>query len=106
MHLSLTAPLTVCHIVSRKHYELLPVPMGHSKPSSDPLLWRKFVKLGGRVLPVSPEDTQRLRAYMAKHGTEALSEDGVRAYTLNGEFLAECDPGVCGEPDHLALEAL
>lgn len=106
MHLSLTVPVTVCHLVSRKHYELLPVPMAQSRPSADPLLWRKFLKLGGRVLPVSVEDSQSLRAYMAEHSTEALSTDGIFAYTLNGDFLAECDPSVCGEPEHLALAAL
>lgn len=103
MHLSLTTPLTIRHIVSRKPYVLLPVAMAHATPSTNPTLWRKFVKLGGRVLPISLEDTQRVREYMRSHGTEALSEDGVCAFTLNGVFLAECEPGVCGEPDHLTL---
>lgn len=103
MHLSLTTPLTIRHIVSRKPYVLLPVAMAHATPSTNPTLWRKFVKLGGRVLPISLEDTQRVREYMRSHGTEALSEDGVCAFTLNGDFLAECEPGVCGEPEHLTL---
>ena len=106
MYLTLTIPLTIRHLVSCKTYQMLPVPMAQSTPSTDPTLWRKFLKVGGRVLPISKEDTARVRQYMQQHQTEALSVDGEVAYTLNGEFLAECMPQACGVPDSLAIEAL
>lgn len=105
MHLTITAPLTLRHLVSLKVYDMLPVPMAHSKPSTCPTLWRRFIKLGGRVLPISHADTQLVREYMEKHGTEAISEDGTTAYTLNGDFLAECTPQACGAFAELELQA-
>ena len=77
MHLSLTAPLTIRHIVSRKPYELLPVAMARATPSTDPTLWRKFVKLGGRVLPITLEDTQRVREGRPYVFTDLLRREGL-----------------------------
>ncbi|MCV0438938.1 MAG: hypothetical protein K5880_09920 [Hydrogenophaga sp.] len=97
MHLTLTAPLTIRNLVSRKIYDVLPVPMANSTPSQQPVLWRRFMKLGGRVLPISKDDCERVREYMRNHGTEAISADGKVAFTLNGDFLAECVPDACDQ---------
>jgi hypothetical protein len=34
---------------------------------------------------------------MRNHGTEAISADGKVAFTLNGDFLAECVPDACDQ---------
>jgi hypothetical protein len=104
MHLTTTEPLTVCNLVSRKVYSMLPVPLTCGAPSTHPDIWRRFVKLGGRVLPISKDDTERVRTYMRQHGTEAITPDGTVAFTLNGEFLAECVPQACGQHEGVDVE--
>ncbi|NCT98724.1 MAG: hypothetical protein GXD23_15260 [Comamonadaceae bacterium] len=104
MHLTTTEPLTVINLVSRKAYSLLPVRLACSAPSKHPDIWRKFMKLGGRVLPISKDDTERVRIYLRHHGTEAVTADGAIAFTLNGDFLAECVPEACGQQEDVAVD--
>jgi hypothetical protein len=39
---------------------------------------------------------------MREHGTEALSEDGIDAFTVAGNNLVECDPSVCMKAEEWA----
>ena len=100
MKLILTAPLRI-KTLAGKTFELLPVPMANGFPSGTvppwPSLWSDFMKPGGRRMACDGADINRVQAYMGQHGTEALSEDGVTAYTVHGNALVECLPEVCGE---------
>ncbi|WP_234265114.1 hypothetical protein [Hydrogenophaga sp. NFH-34] len=74
--------------------ELFPVHMENGFPSRDPGLWLDF------LYPPSKENTHELSAiecekaqdYMRKHQTEALSEDGEKAFTIAGDRLVRCKP--------------
>jgi len=79
MQLLLCSPLTVRHLVSGKAYELLPVPMNIPFPSRQPALWLRFLHRQGRFLPISNEDAESVQRFMRRHGTEALSADGLTA---------------------------
>lgn len=73
-----------------ERYDLRPVPM-KLMPSGSPSLWLKFQGLHIPGALLTPEDQQRVQAFMRKHRTEALS-DGSLTLTLAGGCLAQCFP--------------
>jgi len=100
MNLVLTEPLRISTALGTV-LKLLPVAMAIGLPSQhrqDPSLFVRFLKRNGQRVPISPRELDRVQAYMARHATEALSEDGKRAFTDEGNALVECLPQVCGDP--------
>lgn len=100
MNLVLTTPLRISTALGTV-LELLPVAMAIGLPSQyrqDPSLFVRFLKRNGQRVPIAPRELDRVQAYMARHATEALSEDGERAFTVHGNALVECVPKVCGDP--------
>lgn len=97
MQILLTVPLKV-QTAARKTIELLPVIMGNARPSEDPGLFVRFLKKDGVRIPISPNEVLSVQRYMISNRTEALSEDGVRAFTIAGNALVECLPDVCMNP--------
>lgn len=94
MQLLLTVPLAV-ETELHSAIELLPVQMDIKRPSNIPELWLRFLKTEGKRIPVSPKQADRIQRYMLEHRTEALSEDGLQAFTISGDALVECVPEVC-----------
>lgn len=94
MHLQLTPPLTI-RTKSNQSMDLLPVPMKQGFPSKIPGLWLAFLSPEKRV-ELDPDTLQKVQSYMARHGTEAVSADGLTAWTIAGDGLATCNPEVCG----------
>lgn len=91
-------PLLVCSLKEPVAIALLPVPMLHPRPSSDPKQFAGFYKARGKLISLHEDDVLRVRKYMERHNTEALTSDGQMAFTLHGTQLMECDPLVCGQP--------
>ncbi len=52
----------------------------------------------GKKLSLHEDDAHRVRKYMARHHTEALTSDGQIAFTLHGNQLMQCDPAAAGQP--------
>lgn len=77
----------------------MPVHMTGQPPSADPSSWLRFLKTGGIRIPIAPADAERCQRYMRQHSTEALSEDGVTAYTIAGNALVECLPDALSAVD-------
>ncbi len=102
MKLKLTTPLSVT-TSDGTHLDLLPVPMKNPYPSGTrrgwPCQWPDFVNRDGLAHPCDGNEIARVQQYMRQHETEALSEDGLLAFTVSGPFLCECHPEVCGLPD-------
>lgn len=71
---------------------LHPVQLNGVMPSTTPESWLKFLKSGGRRIPVSPRQIHAVQAFMRQHGTEALTPDGVTAFTVATNSLLECNP--------------
>lgn len=94
MQLKLTPGLTI-ETAMQGELELMPVVMKITNPSETPSLWLKFLKTQGRRIPISPAAIAQCQRYMRQHGTEALSEDGIVAYTIASNALVECLPEVC-----------
>lgn len=89
MQLEITSTL----VISSAAMEMFPVRMQGPMPSlSGDEVWKAFVVPGGKSVSISMEDAERCRFYMGRHHTEAVSEDGVTAYTLQGRRLLECNP--------------
>lgn len=73
--------------------EFFPVKMQGPMPSmSGDEAWQAFVVPNGKSMLVSTEDAERCRFYMGRHHTDAISEDGITAFTLRGNRLVECNP--------------
>jgi hypothetical protein len=94
MQLLITPPLNV-QTAMAGILEMMPVRVDISKPSKVPELWLRFLKTGGRRIPLSPVEASRCQQYMQQHNTEAISEDGITAFTVAGNSLIECLPEVC-----------
>ncbi|WP_300649336.1 hypothetical protein [Hydrogenophaga sp.] len=104
MHLLLTLPITLRSLVKPKKLDFNPVVMSGPLPSKSPDLWRRFLKPGGKTVAISASDSAKVRAYMQEHSTEAISEDGLVAFTLQDDgFLVECLPDQLVEADAMAL---
>lgn len=90
MQLHLTNPLG---IVASNHsrFDFLPVVMT-VRPSNRPTTWADFLMPMGRRYPLDLTELYRCQQFMRKHGTEALSEDGILAFTVDGDGLIECLP--------------
>lgn len=100
MHcLTHVAPLLVRSLAAPALYALLPVPM-KNLPTKCPELLAKFVTPMGAILPLHEDDSHRVRKYMARYNTEALTSDGIIAFTLDGHGnrLLQCDPDACEQP--------
>ena len=91
-------PLLVCSLKEPVAIALLPVPMLHPRPSADPKQFAGFYKPRGKLISLHEDDVLRVRKYMERFQTEALTSDGQMAFTLHGNQLMECDPMVCGQP--------
>lgn len=91
-------PLLVCSMSEPLAIALLPVPMLNPRPSSDPKQFAGFYKPKGKLISLHEDDALRVRKYMERFNTEALTSDGQMAFTLHGNQLLECDPMVCGQP--------
>lgn len=96
-YLTHVAPLLVRSLTVPVMYALLPVPM-RALPSGDTALQEVFLKPGGEALSLHEDDAHRVRKYMARHHTEALTSDGKVAFTLRGNQLLPCDPMTAGQP--------
>ncbi len=97
MQLELTVPLNI-KTEEGKSFEFLPVRMDFGFPSTRPSLWAKFQEVNSiraKRYCVSDVDCDRIQAYMKKHNTEALSEDGETAFSITGGWLIRCNPEVC-----------
>ena len=88
MHLHLTIPLGIT-ASNHSRLDFLPVVMT-STPSKSSATWLDFLKPAGLRIPLNPTELDRCQQYMRKHGTEALSEDGIQAFTVAGDELIEC----------------
>lgn len=93
-----TSPLAV-ETAFHGPIELLPVYMDIQRPSEIPAKFLQFLKPGGRRIPVSPRQADRIQRYMGSNSTEALTEDGLTAFTIAGDALVECLPEVCMSTD-------
>jgi hypothetical protein len=71
--------------------ELLPVVTEPQATQGNTVRLGDFLKPGGRRLALDKPAVQKVQQYMLAHNTEALSEDGVVAFTVHGDGLAECD---------------
>lgn len=100
MQLLLTAPLRI-KTTAGQVLELLPIPMANGFPSETiapwSALWCQFLKPNGRRMPCEAQAITAAQRYMRQHGTEALSEDGLVAFTVDGDALVECLPQVCNQ---------
>lgn len=94
MQLHLTVPLEV-EDASKRTLELMPVVLEGPRPSDIPDLFLRFLKPNGMRIPMSPIAISRVQRYMVANSTEAVSEDGVQAFTVAGNALVECLPEVC-----------
>lgn len=92
MRILLSVPLLL-ETALHGEMELMPVQMT-SHPNTDEAKWLEFLKPQGRRIPLAPKQIERCQAYMRDNKTEALSEDGITAFTINGNALAECLPDV------------
>lgn len=93
MQIHLTVPITV-HTAKKRKLELLPVIQDIPRPSDDANLLGRFLKPGGVQVPLLPGQSALIQSYMLRNKTEALSEDGIVAFTLQGDMLIECLPEV------------
>jgi len=96
-YLTHVAPLLIRSLTAPVMYALLPVPM-RAFPTQHPDLLSVFLKPRGQMLSLHEDDAHRVRKYMARHHTEALTSDGQAAFTLHGNQLLQCDPTVAGQP--------
>lgn len=96
-YLTHVAPLLIRSLTAPVMYALLPVPM-KTLPTQDPDLFSVFLKPSGKTLSLHEDDAHRVRKYMARHHTEALTSDGQVAFTLHGNQLMQCDPEAAGQP--------
>lgn len=92
------SPLLVCSLSLPVAIALLPVPMLNPRPSSNPQQFAAFYKPLGKLISLHEDDALRVRKYMERFNTEALTSNGQVAFTLHGNQLMECDPLVCGQP--------
>jgi hypothetical protein len=69
-----------------------------TRPSADPMACSMFFKPRGKLVSLDGGAALRVRNYMKRHNTEALTSDGLVAFTLHGDQLLECDPKACGQP--------
>ena len=90
MQIVLTVPLFVETALQGK-LELMPVLM-KSRPSTNQTKWTEFLKPEGQRIPLAPRQVERCQVYMRNYETEALSEDGSTAFTIEGNALVECLP--------------
>lgn len=97
-YLKNVTPLLLCGLSQPAAIALLPVPMLNPRPSGDPQTFSAFCKPLGKLIPLHEDDALRVRKYMDRFATEALTANGQAAFTLHGNHLLECDPGVCGQP--------
>jgi hypothetical protein len=91
-------PLLVCSMSEPVAIALLPVPMLNPRPSTDTKKFAGFYKPLGKLISLHEDDVLRVRKYMERFATEALTNDGQMAFTLHGNQLMQCDPTVCGQP--------
>ena len=90
MKIKLVSPIEITTNSGLK-LELMPVVMDEAFPSKDTAMWMKFIRPGIKHA-ISGKAVSDLQAYMLKHETEALSEDGELAFTIAGCCLVPCDP--------------
>ena len=90
MQILLTVPLCI-ETALQGTLELMPVRMT-SHPSTKQATWLEFLKPQGQRIPLAPKQIERCQVYMRSNNTEALSEDGSNAYTIEGNALVECLP--------------
>lgn len=99
MQIVLTVPLFV-ETALQGVLEFLPVQMT-TCPSKNLTKWTEFLKPDGQRIPLAPRQIERCQSYMRSYETEALSEDGCTAFTIDGNALVECLPEVVGVVDQL-----
>lgn len=90
MQLELTGPLIVRPLQGGK-LELLPVRM-EKLPTWKPAVFTGFLKPQGQRIALTPRDIDAVQAYMRQYSTDAVSEDGLIAFTLSQDGLLECLP--------------
>lgn len=95
MHLQLTVPLIV-RPFSGGELELLPVVMA-KLPTWKPQVFTGFLKPQGQRIALTPRDTDSVQAYMRLYSTDAVSEDGLTAFTVTQDGLTECLPDIVEE---------
>ena len=92
MNLILTVPLNIKTKTGRT-LELMPVVMS-GMPSSRSDIFVQFLKTGSPRIEIDDATVNNIQAYMRKHKSEAVTEDGNVAWTIAGLTLVECDPDV------------
>lgn len=99
MHYNRNAnPLLISGIAAQLAVALLPVPLASPLPSTDPERFASFCNLLGRRIPLHEDDVLRVKKFMRRHRTDAVTSDGSVAFTLLGNVLVECDPVGHGQP--------
>jgi hypothetical protein len=93
MQLHLTVPLCV-RTISGHPLELLPVVMT-TRPSTEretnPAQWMHFLDIPGEAFPLSEGEAAKVESYMRSNGTDAISEDGIKAFALAEGRLVPCN---------------
>lgn len=95
MQIILTFPLFVQTALHGK-LELMPVLM-KSRPSTNQTKWIEFLKPEGQRIPLAPQQVERCQNHMRIYNTDAMSEDGSTAFTIEGNALVECLPEAVDE---------
>ena len=93
MQLHLTVPLCV-RTISGHTLELLPVVMAacpSAERETNPALWTQFLDAEGESYPLVEGEAGKVANYMRSGGTDAISEDGITAFTLVGGHLVPCN---------------
>jgi hypothetical protein len=59
----------------------------------------RFLKPEGDRIAIGEQEANLCRQYMRQHNTQALSEDGLMAYTICNTNLVECLPKALGQEE-------
>lgn len=83
-----------------KTKEFSPVVMGGVRPSGNADLWAKFVSASSmpKAIDLTQDQFNAVRFYMEQNGTQAISEDGIKAFTVAHGRLVQCDPDSVYDP--------
>lgn len=85
------SPLLVSGIGMPLVFVLWPVPLALPLPSAVPHHTGFLCEQGQRIT-LHEGDALRVRKYMQRYDTEALTSAGAAAFTLVGNDLVECNP--------------
>lgn len=104
MHYNRVAnPLLISGIAAQFMVALHPVPLALPLPSADSERFADFCNSFGGRIPLHEDDSLRVKNFLSRHRTDAVTSDGTVAFTLLGNALVECDPVSHGQPSERLL---